>query len=125
MAERLLRRFEKRRALLVVALGFALLDLRSAPEPPALRALRTWLGSWRGVGLITEAMWRQGYEIALTSDEHGWRATFIHRDHLVQPWIGQVLSWWSTPWRAVQEAAWKALYTPPPHDLSLIEESPQ
>ena len=95
------------------------------PSPPALHTLRTWLGSWRGVGLITEAMWRQGYDLALTSDEHGWRATFLHHDPLTGPWVGQAVSWWSTPWRAVHEAAWRALNARPPYHLSLIEESPQ
>jgi hypothetical protein len=53
-------------------------------------------------------MLRQGYDLWLSSDEHGWRATFLHRDHLTRPWVGQVLSWWSTPWQAVHEAAWRA-----------------
>jgi len=32
--------------------------------------------------------------------------TFLHRSHGLHPWVGQVLTWWPTPWRAVQEAAW-------------------
>jgi hypothetical protein len=43
------------------------------------------------------------------SDPEGWRATFLHRSHLTQPWVGQVLRWRDTPWQAVQEAAWQAL----------------
>src|SRR3989454_8692977 len=31
-----------------------------------------------------------------------------HR-HVLHPWVGQVLRWWPSPWRAVQEAAWRAL----------------
>ena len=108
----------------MAALGFARIERRGIPEPPALRALKTWLGSWRGAGLIAEAMRRQGYDLSLTSDEHGWRATFLHRDHVTRPWVGQVLNWWGTPWRAVHEAAWRALNAPPPRDLSLTEESP-
>jgi len=46
---------DRRRALLVATLGFARLELRGTPEPPALRALKTWLGSWRGAGLVAEA----------------------------------------------------------------------
>ncbi len=69
-------------------------------------------------------MARHGYDLALTSDEQGWRATFLHRDHIYQPWVGQVLRWWSTPWQAVQEAAWQALNGPSARDLSAIEESP-
>jgi len=41
----------------------------------------------------------------------------------MQPWVGQVLSWWPTPWQAVQEAAWGALNTPFAQDYSLSEES--
>ena len=40
---------------------------------PRRSARSTWLCSWRSVGLIAEAMLRQGYDLALTSDEHGWR----------------------------------------------------
>jgi len=54
-----------------------------------------------------------------------WRATFLHRSHVMQPWVGQVLYWWPTPWRAVQEAAWRALSTPFARDYSVIDDSPQ
>jgi hypothetical protein len=97
---------------------------KAPPASPTLFALKAWLGSWRGVGLVTDSMSRQGYDLALTSDEHGWRATFLHRDHLVRPWVGQVLAWWSTPWRAVQEAAWRALNARQAQDVSPTEESP-
>src|SRR3989442_6370738 len=57
-------------------------------------------------------MQRHGYDLSLTHDRSGWRATFLHRSHVLYPWVGQVLHWWPTPWRAVQEAAWRALHTP-------------
>src|SRR2546427_10026470 len=57
-------------------------------------------------------MERQGYELWLAKDRNGWRSTFLHRRHVMQPWVGQVLYWCPTPWRAVQEAAWRALSTP-------------
>ena len=41
----------------------------------------------------------------------GWRATFIRRDHSTRPWVGQILSFHPTPWRAVQHAAWVVLDT--------------
>jgi len=75
------------------------------------------------LGLLTAGMRRHGYDLSLTSDASGWRATFLHRSHFMQPWVGQVLSWWPTPWRAVQEAAWRALNTPFAQDYSLSEES--
>jgi hypothetical protein len=108
-------------ALLLAALGFARLELQ--PEP-ALAALTFWLGGWHGVGLVTEAMLRQDFDLALTHDESGWRASFLHRDHLTRPWVGQILSWWPTPSWAVQEAAWKALNAAATCDVSLTEESP-
>src|SRR5207249_5615731 len=67
-------------------------------------ALPILLDSWRGLGLLTAGMRRHGYDLSLTSDASGWRATFLHRSHFMQPWVGQVLSWWPTPWQAVQEA---------------------
>jgi len=45
-------------------------------------------------------MRRHGYGFWLTSDENGWRATFLHRNHLMRPWVGQVLTWWPTRWPA-------------------------
>src|SRR5436309_4371209 len=67
---------------------------------------------------------RHGYELWLAKDRNGWRSTFLHRSHVMQPWVGQVLYWWPTPWRAVQEAAWRALNTPFAHDYSVVNESP-
>src|SRR5213593_1089210 len=46
-----------RRRLLQAALGFAALDC--AP-------VSTWLGTWRGIGLVAVGMARQGYDLALT-----------------------------------------------------------
>jgi len=61
--------------------------------------------------------------VTLTCDRNGWHATFLHRRHVLYPWVGQVLHRWSTPWRAVQEAAWRALYTVVVPDRSLTEET--
>src|SRR5688572_17582685 len=106
-----------RRPLLRAALGFAQLELE--PAPPALGALKAWLGSWAGIGAIITGMLRQGFDVDLRSHEHrlhdrGWRAVFLHRDHVTRPWVGQVLRWWDTPWAAVQDAAWRALNMPHP-----------
>jgi hypothetical protein len=51
----------------------------------------------------------QGYDLSLTRYAEGWRSTFIRRNHATRPWVGQVLSFHPTPWRAVQHAAWKVL----------------
>src|SRR5262245_15462385 len=83
-------------------------ERRSVPE---LVILHAWLDTWVGLGLVVVGMERHGYDLSLTHDRSGWRATFLHRSHVLYPWIGQVLHWWPTPWRAVQEAAWRALDT--------------
>ena len=72
-----------------------------------------------------QALGRPGQQVPGPARRGGWRATFLHRSYLTQPWVGQVLSWWQTPWRAVQEAAWRALNTPMATAYSQIEESPQ
>ena len=69
-------------------------------------------------------MVRHGFDPSLKSYPQGWNATFLHRSHIYQPWVRQVLSWWKTPWRAVQEAAWRALNMPMVTDYSLTDESP-
>ena len=112
-----------RRSLLVAALGFVLFGNRhSVPEVVTLHA---WLDTWSGLGAIVVGMERHGFELWLAKDRNGWRSTFLHRSHVMQPWVGQVLYWWPTPWRAVQEAAWRALSTPFARDYSVIDDSPQ
>src|SRR3989442_14309511 len=92
-----------RGALLVAALAAA----RVTSREPALLVVRAWLDSWRGIGSIVVGMARHGYDLSLTSDRDGGRATFLHRGHLIQPWIGQGLTWWAPPGQAVQEGAWR------------------
>src|SRR2546422_6077516 len=114
---------DRRRALLVAALGFALLERWQSVRE--LVTLHAWLDTWSGLGAIVVGMQRHGYDLSLTHDRSGWRATFLHRSHVLHPWVGQVLHWWPTPWRAVQEAAWRALHTAFARDYSLSEESPR
>ena len=112
---------DRRRALLVAALGFALLERwQSARE---LAIIHAWLDSWSGLGAVVVGMQRHGYDVTLTHDRNGWRATFLHRSHVLYPWVGQVLHWWPTPWRAVQEAGWRALTTPVVQELT--DETPR
>ncbi len=96
----------RRRALLVAVLGFARVEIR--PEPPELRALRTWLGSWTGIGAIATGMGRQGYDLQLTRyEDQGWRANFYPAGiaHSVVSGSG----WAPMPAAAVQQAAWQVL----------------
>ena len=77
---------------------------------PVLRALRSWLNSWRGIGDVEPGMARQGYDLQLTRyDARGWRATFYPTgmEHSISSGTGP--AWEPTPWHAVQGAAWNAL----------------
>jgi hypothetical protein len=97
---------DRRRSLLVAALGF----LQLTHAPPELALLRRWLDSWAGVGVVVDGMIRQGFDVALT--RHGdagpsWRALFYPAAFLHVARAGS--AWASTPWRAIQDAAWEAL----------------
>jgi len=111
----------RRRALLVAAL----VAVRVKSREPEINLIHAWLDSWTGLGLVVVGMARRGYDLALTGYPQGWRATFLHRSHALHPWVGQVISWWPTPWRAVQEAAWRALHAPVAQDYSVIDETPR
>jgi hypothetical protein len=45
---------ERRRPLIVAALGFAILEPR--PEPAPLATLKSWLNSWSGIGAVIAGM---------------------------------------------------------------------
>jgi len=97
-----------RRALLAAALGFALLDAHE----PELHLLHGWLDSWRGIGDVVRGMARQGWDLQLTEyDAEHWRASFFvaGQAHSI---IGGS-AWETTPWRAVQSAAWEGLRRAP------------
>ena len=73
--------------------------------------IHAWLDSWSGLGLITDGMQRQGWDVQLTAHGNGhWRATF---------WVTGLArsitggsAYESTPWRAVQKAAYEAISRP-------------
>jgi hypothetical protein len=96
---------DRRGRLLLVTLEVA----RLRTNVHLLPALRSWLDSWNGLGAVVTGMERQGYDARLIRYPEGWRAAFLPRDHTTRPWIGQVLSFSATPWRAVQVAAREAL----------------
>jgi len=109
---------DRRRALLIAALGFcccsegreAGLDRARSSAESALEALRSWLSSWRGIGLVAAGMARQGYDLSLTRyADFGWRATFCvtGREHSPTGATGSAFE--ATPLRAVQVAAWETL----------------
>jgi hypothetical protein len=93
---------DRRRALLTAALGFVLLE----PREPELRLLHRWLDSWRGLGDVVTGMNRQGFYLHLSNVDAGtWRATFSRHAMVSADGFGAD----TTPWRAVQRAAWLAL----------------
>jgi hypothetical protein len=98
-------RIDRRALLLLVALEAARLRTNAHPVP----ALRAWLDSWNGLGAVVTGMERHGYDASLTRYPEGWRAAFLPRDHTTRPWVGQVLRFHVTPWRAVQVPAREAL----------------
>ena len=89
---------DRRRALLIAAL--AAVRVRKRQFVRELVLLHAWLDLRSGLGLIVVGMQRHGYDLTLTQDRNGWPATFLHRSHVPRPWVGQVLHWWPTRWRA-------------------------
>lgn len=97
----------QRRRLLVATLAATRLAGAAGAEP-ALADCRRWLDRWAGVGLVAAGMGRQGFDLELTRyGNEGWRATFSPAGRAHSVVSGS--AWESTPWRAVQRAAWEAL----------------
>jgi hypothetical protein len=95
---------DQRARLLRAAVGFALVP----PTAPELQLLHQWLDSWRAIGDVVVGMTRQGWDLQLTEyDAEHWRATFFAASQAHSIVGGS--AWETTPWRAVQRAAWNAL----------------
>ena len=97
------RDLDRRRALLVAALGFLHVD----PNAREIAILHRWLNGWRGVGHIVDGMGRQGCTVSLRNRgvNGGWVASF-HRDPVTS---ADGFASGGTPWEAVQRAAWLAM----------------
>jgi hypothetical protein len=94
---------DHRLASLRVALGFP----RVPTGEPELQLLHRWLDTWNGIGLIAVGMHRQGLRLSLSHIADGeWRCYFRGEKALLAPHGYGVAS---TPWRAVQIAAWAAV----------------
>ena len=97
----------RRRRLLVAALAATRLAA-TASTAPGLDECRQWLDRWSGVGLVASGMARHGFDLELTRfGDEGWRATFSPAGRAHSVVSGS--AWETTPWRAVQRAAWEAL----------------
>jgi hypothetical protein len=98
---------DRRGRLLLVTLEAARLQVDVHPLP----ALRSWLDSWRGIGVVERGMEHQGHDLQLTRyDARGWRATFdpTGMEHSLTSATGT--GWERTPWHATQRAAWDTIW---------------
>ena len=99
---------DQRGRLLVAALGFAGLPLPSYDR--ALHALRSWLDSWSGIGLIVVGMTHRGFQVGVGERGAGqWIAVFYHGGGGHEPIDAAGTAQEPTPWRAVQRAAWAVM----------------
>ena len=98
---------DRRRALLIAAVGFLSLDASNSRLPPPLAALHSWLDNWRGVGLIIDGMLRQGFRVSVRNIavDTGWVATCSRDPMTSNDGFGSG----QTPWLATQRAAWAAV----------------
>jgi len=97
----------RRRRLLVAVLAATRLAT-AAGASSNLADCRRWLDRWSGVGLVAAGMARQDFDLELTRfGVEGWRATFSPAGRAHSVVSGS--AWETTPWRAVQRAAWEAL----------------
>ena len=87
-----------------------------------MKTVVEWLNNWTGVGHVVTVMARQDNDLELTRfDGRGRRATFFVTGMEHSLTNATVSAFESTPWRAVQLAAWNALgktsgetHPPPP-----------
>jgi hypothetical protein len=65
------------------------------------------LDNWHGLGMMTVGVERLGYRLSLSHIADGeWRAYFTGENQKLAP-VGYGVA--STPWKAVQQAAWAAI----------------
>jgi hypothetical protein len=69
---------ERRRPLLIAALGFALLE--PGPEPAVLTTRKGWLSWWSAIGAVIAGMTRHGFNVEVRQFPEGWRANFYPAD---------------------------------------------
>ena len=96
---------DRRRALLVAALGFVQLT----PRMPSLRVLHAWLDSWAGVGVIAGGMLRHGYDLRLEHRDARWHVYFTREIQGTRPGAATGYASATTPWRAIQYAGWQVM----------------
>jgi hypothetical protein len=98
----------QRLASLRATLGFLTLE----PRERELSLRHDCFDTWRGIGDVVRGMARHGWDAQLTEyDSEHWRATFFIASH-AHSIVGGT-AWETTPWGAVQKAAWAALKDDP------------
>jgi hypothetical protein len=93
----------------LASLRAALAFLRLRANAPELRLLHGWLDTWAGIGLIVAGMTRQGFQLELDQRTGTWLAVFYRGSGGHEPIRPAGTAQASTPWAAVQGAAWAAL----------------
>ncbi len=98
----------RRRATLYAALGWC--QLLPTPDMPEIAAFQGWMLTWRGIGDVVTGMERQGFSMSLRKlPDDGWVASFEEHALLASAARAQA----PTPFRAVVDAAWRALNVKP------------
>jgi hypothetical protein len=88
---------------------------------PEIAAFQAWMMTWRGIGDIVVGMERQRYALALRKlVDDGWNAAF--EEHRLLAPVASANA--PTPFRAVIDAAWKALNAKPmpTPGMEMVEE---
>jgi hypothetical protein len=86
----------------------AVLVRDNRPKP---RLVHDWLDSWSGIGLIVVGMTRHGFQLGLDQRTGAWLAVFYRGSGGHEPIRPAGTAQASTPWGAVQRAAWAAIPT--------------
>jgi len=85
----------------------ALAFLRLPPTEPELELRHRTFDNWHGLGMVTVGVERLGYRLSVSHVAEGeWRAYFTGDNQKLAP-VGYGVA--STPWTAVQQAAWTAV----------------
>jgi hypothetical protein len=91
----------------LASLRAALAFLRLHANAPELELLHRWLDTWTGLGRVVVGVERQGLMLSVTHiAEAEWRAVITGPNPMLAPKGFGVAS---TPWGAVQMAAWAAV----------------
>jgi hypothetical protein len=111
---------DRRRSALVTALAATQLDTLPGFRHDGVDAVKAWLGTWDGLGIVIAGMARQGYDLELRQFPHGWSAAFYPAG--IAHSIVHGFGWDATAWAAVQKAALEALTRRHPTEMPPVEE---